>query len=506
MSSNHNAGRSSLLLKQPKRRAPGPTILQDVVSQVWEKVWGSDDDAATPNHRAERKPILDAAREALRLLEMKASLGALGKKNKSGRGGGGGGGGDRQEIRAAILLDIVLQSKQQQDKQTKQLGQTLSISTISTKEIAQKMGVNHASFQELQEKVRNYYYVIQEERNKRSQASKQVARSVQPLINTKTRGPLIGKSALLQSSVAHRPQRPQRNMTCDSLLLTLQGKHPDNIVPDLVVRLALYLRDPAAMLQSTVTALKNFLQYTKKQAAKMPTTQQRLDYEYDVRRFWPAYQAAMFYHLVTGSSSLFKHDAKTTGRKSNSTASKTSSHDEEEGSNTLTVEILVQASSTFTYMEVKEKIPFVHQWYEDTKEEREKSHKPKDTIKEESNKVVDESKTPARKRKGESVKGNEPLDKSCGKKTKTSGALRAFQVNTFSLEDSDFVNDPENNDHDMNEREKAETFASWKSTILDAACNKFVPTDQTATNQLDRHQALELAANEVLAKYGLSTT
>ncbi|KAL7566278.1 hypothetical protein ACA910_013608 [Epithemia clementina (nom. ined.)] len=621
MSLDKNNSTSTNNLQKRRKSQQQPFILQDVVTQMFCNIWG--DDVVNVKDGATAK-LLDSTREALRLLAIRVPVGQLhvggsqnkkknnnnnNNNNKTGKMGGGRGG-DRQEARAAILLHLMILQKQQQQQQQQQQSQQQQhqhtaaalmqssftaeeskiLTPIPLEQLAGKVGMQSNSFQELYSKIRTYYFSIQQgdhpqsssrQPNAQSFGLKQKSLQQQSGSNNNNNNKSInGRGSLLLQSQQQPRQRPQRLVTCQALLTTLENEkgHLDNIVPDLVFRLALYLRDPHAILQKTIQALKEFLRYTIQQASTMPTAQQRQDYEYDVVRFWPAYQAAMLYHFATPSSSssssssaaFSSHYSSSTSknnkknRKSNTNAASSSStavsnhnnksdYDEGVGGGPaiLDLEALVQASSsTFTYMEVREKLPYIQQWHEDAKTSQ-KQHQdfsntttlslqhnnPKNKMERGKKLLTTTTTTTLKRRRGENflLQSKQPPHddddavEQSPRKQATNTTITALDLaGPDSNRMKDLESFPKNRaDFDMTTNARA-TLDAWKSSILDAACqaaaaaaaaqqqqgNTSVVAQQQgntsvvealATEPANRHDMLQLAANHVLVKYGLKS-
>ena len=492
---------SLLRKKAPPAR---PAILHDVVQQVWNEVWargggeGGNNGGNTgdDNDDNDAKGILIATKEALRVLKLRAPPGNLGQ-------------GDREKVRAALFLNHFIRKQQQQQKQQQQASCKTRVALIPLKDMAKKLGISFVHLREMDTKIGHYFYEMQPPQQACGKRPSSAVAVVS--LNGKKRRTSNGQSLTIMSQQQQSQGRyPRRTCTLDHESLM---EH-DNIVPELAIRLSSYLPDPSRVLQATLTALNEYvLQF-------LTTKKKSVGEEHDLGRYWPAYQAAMFYHIAVTTTATCSQEAgvaalttstttTTTKRTKRTTTHK--DHENEEDMQVLSLERLVEASPMFTYLEVKEKVPIVKKWYEETAKQK-KEHEEKKKKREEE----EETKKKSSKHSVGPKQGAKPQPTQKLPSTTTTPIYKNQQNASMTLSEK-FVHQQEiihlldnngssNNNNDSNSNHPGMTsFATWKASILDMACVRACPNDPAdkAGSTNGNLDALQAAANDVLAKYNL---
>jgi len=453
-------------------------VVQQLVDGGIQQLRMDNDDENDQDDNWSQSPLVRSTQEALRLLQTRVPVGRLGKI-------------DRQELRVAVLIDHVLRRQRQENNNNKNTrlgstgrgsGNSQETKSLQLQQVARVMRVKLKDLQQLHSIIGNYDYDLYGQQ-------KQVGNTTKARATTATRATMV-TAISSSSSSSNKPtkkkrsltealeerkrqqsqqqqQRPRRTLDCQSLLLHNNNNNNNNtannnnILPDLIIRLSLYIRDDTArLLQKTQAALRDLVTQQHSTATKLSASERR-GQEYDLRRFWPAYQAAMLYYMVTNTNG--GSNAMTSGDPSNNNHNGSSEHTnhDEETSLALKLDHLCEASSAFTYMEVKEKLPFIQQWARDRKKEEE----------EQANK---------KKKKG-----------ACAT---TKNAKKAQH------------NDHDSSAMDDDEPTAAISFQEWKAHILEGALRDAAAAmdpSRKSTTTATRSECLQWAADKVLQKYGL---
>jgi hypothetical protein len=291
--------------------SPVKTILHhDTVLQVTNAL------PPTLQRRFVTKSIVSQTREALRLVQTKVALGSLGKH-------------DRQETRAAVLLDYVLRKQQQQQSSNNHNNSIAQPQeTIDLKHLAAVNGTKLVHFQSLHQTLGNYFHDIYHKNSSISNNNNTFGASAHD--NTTKQRKSNTNSGNIRSTT-NTTGKQARSACGDGIHgndgRTRNSRHASHnrsnnnnnnavvatqtILPDLSIRLAGYLQNPHAVTVQAARLLHNMRDYSSSHDSS--SQQQRLSaverrgQEYDYVRYWSAYEAAAFFVVATTWQNALHH-------------------------------------------------------------------------------------------------------------------------------------------------------------------------------------------------------
>jgi hypothetical protein len=541
-----------------------PTILNDAVQQVVDKL-----SRLNGGHNIHRipEPLLDRAREQVRILQTRVALGKLGRH-------------DRPERRAAIVLEYVVRQSQSSSSNSGGSGSgstsaagsistgTAPVTRLSMPDLAKAVGIKLTHLQELHKMVGNYLQPAQQQQRQRQinrpatsrlqssiPASRLVGRGAPGATTTDEDTTIAAPNSQLEKSRRLRSTMTQ-SASASSNASSANANHSNSRIPDLAIRLAAFVVDPHGFGRQAELLLAAIERHI---SSAQTAVHERRGNLYDLQRYRTAYEAACFYHVVTtrgqqqqpgggGGAAVSKVSARRKSDKHNHEDHNNINADDGDDAKhqrPLQVADLVEASNDFTYLELKQVLPNVVQLagrieqekVQQQKLQKEKQQQSQSTSSRNSTKKSATTMTAASKRK--------QAPDSNATSTTTSAAKKQAMIKEMTRQKDDhFHAEYDNNRYDDSGMILEEsvvdtdvvTFAEWKEQMLSQAIHQAkqdirIETSATATsttttvdgnddvdaskdiaiddddndddNTIAYDTALERAADTVLLKYGL---
>jgi hypothetical protein len=271
-----------------------PSILSDAVQQVVDKL-------ANKRGIHISVPVQEQAREQLRILAARVTVGRLGVT-------------DRAERRAAVVLEYACRQQRQTGSSSSSDGPTTTAAVrLSLKDLAAITGVKLVQFELLHKTIGNYL-------QNNSSAALQRRGGVASRSSIPTTKRAAGATATVATmSSNNRQARDLTQAAQDTNHKRRKLRSADerpNRIPDLALRLAAFTADPYGFARSAVTLLKDLETHVQ----ALPSVHERRGHLYDMTRYRAAYEAACFYHIVTRHSSVGGNNAATKHRSNTAAA------------------------------------------------------------------------------------------------------------------------------------------------------------------------------------------
>jgi hypothetical protein len=294
---------------------PPPAILQNPVEQISRKL---------TQHAIPNAVILKTA-ETARILETRVKTGKLDKM-------------DRKETRAAVLLELVYR------QETKK--------RLPWKDLASAVGMKVANLEQLQLKINNYLQTPSRPGAGRTTASSS---------STLRHGG--GTLAALRAQQHHQQlqgppsrKRPLAPTTRRSARVAPTGTirtttNPENHrrLEALAIRLSVHLMDLHGSCKKARQLLLDIQDYVDHNPQF--SASDRRGMQYDLRRYEAAYEAAALYYVTCPASS-----GKTASK---SRRARDDTNDEDRAQSAMTLDDLADASTEFSFLELKQVLPNV---------------------------------------------------------------------------------------------------------------------------------------------------
>lgn len=288
---------------------------------------------------------ITATRDLVRLLRTKMAVGTFGSQ-------------DRDDTRAAVMLDYVVRSRSNNDGIGG--GGGGATSSFQLKDLAKSVGVKESTFKKLHATMGHYYHDLC-----RKKEPKRAAGQGPNNFNSKKRkeissgsnvNPTTTKQLQTNPPTATTTTRRQQPSTSST---SSRRRMPESILPSLAIRLAGHLADPHGVARRARVLFHDIYAHA---LASLPSAVDRRGQEYDFHRYWSAYQASVLYHVATSAAQESHSNHRTTAHGG--------AADDETAVRPLKLEDLVKACPDFTYMELKEKIPCVTKWADEIREKQ----------------------------------------------------------------------------------------------------------------------------------------
>lgn len=473
----------------PERKALGlgssmpplPIVLQNnVVDRVVDALHKQQPELQVPAE------VVRATSEQYRLLGTRVRVGSLSAT-------------DSCERRAAVLLEFCAR---------KITGRRLLSWSVLGAAVHVK---NPASLQQFQDIVLNYLHQPSAGTQRRAAAEKSTAAKEGCQVSLRTRNHLVNYKDCKINKAAVSSN-------------TLVARYEPKILPELVIRLAGHLVDPHGIQKLTVQLLQGIhAYYDNPEAGANCSVVERRGHLYDLQRYAAAYEAASLYQVVTtmgnlggdvdsSAAMLTANNNKKSKKKGDCRKTKDEAfHAEDEDMmplyeqpqqqqeqqqlhhlRPLELSDLVDASTEFTYLELKQVLPRVQELGREILEANQKQQRFEDSK---------QHATESRKRQPQRQASNHPHtqnddDRPSIHELKTIAAPGTEHRSSRNRIGDDFI------------VPARPTFTEWKTQIISAArhqaCGMLHGADDgdNVPIMTDR-EATALAADHVLRKYGL---
>ncbi|GKY99521.1 hypothetical protein MPSEU_000906300 [Mayamaea pseudoterrestris] len=398
--------------------------------------------------------ILREANETLRIIDVRIKTGSLGKNI------------DRQDTRAAIILEHLYRLKMKE--------------RISINVLAKAAGVKVAKLKELQGMLTNYLQSTKVTGGAGRLTRASAAVEDGPSAKSRFRNP-FGPNATTTHAVP--------DASTLQLNARLNASKPltpvrDSILPELAIRLASKVPDPHGVVQAAQRLLNDIYKYIESNRSHATA-----GHLHDLQRFGAAYEAAAFYYFA------IQQQQQQSGCERTKSKSRRRDSDTIASSDILDLRDLETATSELLPAEVKHTLVKVEQWVE-----RLKGHGVSE------NETVAATMKQSKMDNSTSKKRQRRPSLSVESTTATNGendnAVTAFEL-------AEYMDAAKEDASPESLREERRTLSEqWRKDILvnaiqhakqsltseSTAVDEFTPTDDAC---------LEYAANKVFAKYGL---
>jgi hypothetical protein len=497
-----------------------PTILNDAVQQVVDKLSRLNDNIHIP------EPLLDRAREQLRILQIRVAVGKLGNH-------------DRTEHRAAIVLEYVVRQSQSSSS---------AAGKLSMADLAKAVGIKLTHLHELHKVVGNFLQPAQQQQRKHpttalqsSTASRLVGRA--PGAGTTTDTTIAAPNSQLEKSRRLRSTMTQSANNASSF-------DPNNTlrsnsrIPDLAIRLAAFVVDPHGFSRQAEILLAAIEHHI---SSAQTAVHERRGNMYDLQRYRTAYEAACFYYVATtrGQQQQGGGVSKASARRKGDTHNfednnnNNNADDGDDGKHRpLQVADLVEASNDFTYLELKQVLPNVVELAERIEQEKlqqQKLQQQQRLQKEKQSQSTGSRNSTKKNSTTKSSKRKQAPDSSATTAAKKQAMIKEMTRQKDDHFHADYDNNHYNDDGMILEESLHDndvvTFAEWKEQMLsqaihqakqdirientastnaatvdgndDADTSNDIDIDDDNYDTISYETALERAADAVLLKYGL---
>lgn len=421
-----------------------PSILQNVVEQVVSKLQTQHPGLQIPSS------VIRQAAEKHRLLNTRVRVGSLP--------------GDSSEKRAAVLLEWTMR---------KETGQRV----LSWKMLSAAVHVKKtAALQQLQHVLLNY--LLQQQQPILSAAQKIST------VNNKSRS-LRNRNHAVNYKDSQVVSAKKQVATATLIV------YKPKILQELVIRLAGHLVDPHGVQKQVIGLLEAIHGYYDTSPS---SATERRGHLYDLQRYAAAYEAAALFHIVsttTARSSKSRAERVTTINPKPKTKERWSTRNDEALNNSdeeedgigpdepvheatqsfrpLQLNDLVEASTDFTYLELKQVLPRVQELAEKIAANQAKKERSRDVLND-----------------------NPPSSK----KQKTT-ASSATSIDANAILDSALLS---SSNSDTTKDDTGYSFDEWKEQVLS---NVREEARENCTTVISDEEATKLAADNVLRKYDL---
>ena len=377
--------------------------------------------------------IIREADEQLRVTNIQIKTGSLGGPKI-----------DREDLRAAIILEHVFRQR------TKQ--------RIPMKILAKAAGVKHTKLEELTKKLMHYLQPTET-----AVGSARVTRAT----DSAPSGSVATKHAIPNPFAPSRSDLQQASQPSSTKRQTASARR--SILPELSIRLASKVLDPHGCVQAAQRLLDDIHKHIHTSTSFAINGQL-----YDLKRFEVAYEAAAFYYFAIRQQQTGE------GTKS----AKASRRNSDAAFDTLDIRDLEAASSDVVLAEVKDTLKKVEQWAKQFEANR-----------------IDGTNGSAATKKSMAASGSTKKKRpreSISPATDTQEDILGISMESATVEDA--VN------LESQREAKRHSAAQWRTDILADAIQQAkqrLSLDCEDGQTIDDDACLEDAANQVFAKYGL---
>jgi hypothetical protein len=420
-----------------------PSILQNTVQQIAQKLASSID---IPDK------IIQETSEQLRILNIKVRTGVLLPKT------------DRQETRAAVVLEYTCRRNMRQ--------------RIPMEQLAKAVGIKPAKLSELHKLIGNWLQpsnapaVSNNQHVARTRVAVTANTIKQQTATTNTTRPRRSSSSLLAPQPSSQPDIPTTR------------RHQDCILPELSIRLAFKIVNPRVCAQAAEQLLDDIYRHIHQQTNTAAQT-----HLYDLHRYAAAYEAAAFYYFAYQQVQQQQQTIGTTSKPS----TKTKSNNIMDGS-ILDWNDLESASTELLAADIQRTVPKIEQWVKKLDAAREQQSSTKKRKDNTSAKVTTTNK---RRRSDATSKEDQEKDDNGGENAND-------DANNLDKEDEGDL--PQESLQEL-QRTSSE---QWRQQVLASALedarksllHQSTP-DSMDDNTLSDEACMEYAANQVFAKYNL---
>lgn len=394
-------------------------------------------------------PILDKSSEQVRILETRVRTGTLGKS-------------DHTETRAAVILEMVYRQE--------------TSARLPWKDLAVAVGVKPRSLEQFQQVIRNYLATAgNSTASRQSRPVSSIPASTigtRSLLSSSRKRPLTTTTTASTVVATSQPARSNRVTRVDNIH---DNSTTNRRLAELAIRLAVHLPDPHRACRAAQQLMQNMVEAVENH----PSVHERRGLRYEFQRYQAAYEAAALYCV----------SRQTLQQQQRQDKSHAPTNDQEPALKSLDLHDLSDASTEFTYLELKQVLPHMIKTAETLKHKK-KAPSASTT----SQKFSDGRATSARV-------GQEPCFA-----TESNGTMDAGDSAYARIND--------------NEIDKVDTaFHQWQESVLAEACQDALASINSSTDKnsgddgksgvlgvrSNHHDPVLLAkaANDILIKYGV---